>query len=176
MRTRGLTLPRNCYFACSPGFTGSVALSMPLGLIAGRLFNPFRRAISARCSPTIFSRAATLPRSSTSSASSSGRLRSEKDGGGGTSTEIVPHQARVSEKCSTAQGFAPITLQRQTLCLSRSLLPYLCNGSRRSVALGRSSDLASGEMAAERCLSLFSEMLATFYLVGFVQLVEAQIK
>jgi hypothetical protein len=44
------------------------------------------------------------------------------------------------------------------------------------VALGRSSDLASGEMAAERCLSLFSEMLATFYLVGFVQLVEAQIK
>src|SRR4051812_14401132 len=109
MRTRGLTLPRNCYFACSPGFTGSVALSMPLGLIAGRLFNPFRRAISARCSPTIFFRAATLPRSSISSASSSGRLRSEKDNGGGTSTQIVPHQARASEKCSTARGFAPVT-------------------------------------------------------------------
>jgi hypothetical protein len=31
-------------------------------------------------------------------------------------------------------------------------------------------------MAAERCISLFSEMLAAFYLVGFVQLVEAQIK
>jgi hypothetical protein len=85
-----------------------VALSMPLGLIAGRLFKPFRRAISSRCSPTIFSRAATLPRSSTTSASSSARLRSGKDGGGGTSTQIVSHHAGASEKCSTARGFAPI--------------------------------------------------------------------
>src|SRR3954467_7606941 len=108
--TRGVTLPRNRRFACSAGFTGSGAWSMPLGLIAGRLFKPFRRAISARCSPTIFSRAATLPRSSTTSASSSAQLRSGKDGGGGTSTQIVSHHAGASEKCSTARGFAPIAV------------------------------------------------------------------
>src|SRR3954453_15568643 len=95
---------------------------MPLGLMAGRLFNPFKRRISARCSPTIFSKAATLPRSSTSSASSSGRLRSEKDGGSGTSSQIVPHRAGASEKCSTAQGFAPLTVN------DHNLLKYIHNG------------------------------------------------
>ncbi len=50
---------------------GSVALSMPLGLMVGRPFRPFRRAISSRCSATTFSRAPTLPSSSTSRASSS---------------------------------------------------------------------------------------------------------
>src|SRR3982750_1404296 len=47
MMTRGVSLLRNRRFAWSAGFTGSVALSMPLGLMAGRPFNPFRRAISS---------------------------------------------------------------------------------------------------------------------------------
>src|SRR5690242_14498853 len=43
--TRGVTLPRNRRVSLSAGFTGCVALSMPRGLMAGRPFKPFRRAI-----------------------------------------------------------------------------------------------------------------------------------
>ncbi len=38
MLTRGRTLPRRGRFFCLPGFAGSVALSMPLGLMSGRPF------------------------------------------------------------------------------------------------------------------------------------------
>src|SRR4051812_38730505 len=107
MMTRGVTLPRNRRFAFSPSLTGSVAWSMPLGLMAGRPFKPFRRAISARCSATVFSSAATLPNSSTSSASSSGRLRSAKDGGGGTSTQNRTPSSRGKRKMSGYPRFCP---------------------------------------------------------------------
>src|SRR5271168_3857818 len=46
------------------GFSGSVASSMPLDLIMGRPFSPFRWAISSRCSLTVCFRAATSPNSS----------------------------------------------------------------------------------------------------------------
>ena len=61
MLTRGRTLLRRGRPACRSGFAGSVALSMPLGLMSGGPFKPFSRAISARCSATNCSRAATLP-------------------------------------------------------------------------------------------------------------------
>ena len=40
--------------ASLPGFGGSVPLSMPLGLMVGRPFRPFSRAISSRCSAAVF--------------------------------------------------------------------------------------------------------------------------
>src|SRR4249920_2952922 len=45
---------------------------------------PFRRAISSRSSTTVCVRVATLPNSSTSRASTSGRLSAERAGGGST--------------------------------------------------------------------------------------------
>ena len=51
--TRGVALPRP---RCLPGLPmrfGSVPFSMPLGLIEGRPFKPFTRAISSRCAATI---------------------------------------------------------------------------------------------------------------------------
>jgi hypothetical protein len=56
--TRGPTLPRSGRFPCIPGLGGSVALSMPLGLMPGRPFNPFSRAISSRCSAFVRSNTA----------------------------------------------------------------------------------------------------------------------
>src|SRR6266851_8167453 len=55
------------------GALGSVAFSIPLddGLICGRPFNPFRRAISSRCSPTVRLSSATSPNSPTTRAFSS---------------------------------------------------------------------------------------------------------
>ena len=44
-----------------PGPGGSVALSMPLGLMSGRPFNPFSRAISSRCSAFVRSNSAIFP-------------------------------------------------------------------------------------------------------------------
>jgi len=79
MLTRGLSLPRNRRFSFWAGFGGSVALSIPLDLIAGRPFGPFRRAISSSCSLRRFSRPATLPNRSTSRASTSERFRNRRD-------------------------------------------------------------------------------------------------
>src|SRR5208282_2815424 len=105
--TRGVTLPRNRRFPFVAGFSGSVALSMPLGLILGRPFRPFRRAISSRCSLTVCFRAATSPNSSTSRASSSGRLRSARLGGGGTSAKNRTESSRGKRKMPPCPHFCP---------------------------------------------------------------------
>jgi len=55
----GVTLPRPGRFSFSVGFAGAVPLSMPLGLMFGRPFRPFRRAISSRSSATVCFRVAT---------------------------------------------------------------------------------------------------------------------
>src|SRR5215213_5732280 len=168
MTTRGVTLPRNRRFSCSTGFAGSVALSMPLGLMPGRPFNPFRRAISSRCSPTIFSSAATLPNSSTSRASSSGRLRSERDGGGGTSAKDRTPPSRGKRKMSDYPRFCPSYVRRsETLehvmglvprhqriaMLSRmveaEILPRLAAGKRSpKAAHGRAAAAGTARVAA----------------------------
>jgi hypothetical protein len=65
--TRGLTLPRRGLFPGRVGPAGVVAFSMPLGLISGRPFNPFSRAISSRCCATVCLSSATSPNSRTTS-------------------------------------------------------------------------------------------------------------
>ena len=61
---------------------GSVASSMPLGLIDGRPLSPFSRAISSRCAATIRFSSATSPSNSTTRASSSARDRPDRSAGG----------------------------------------------------------------------------------------------
>jgi hypothetical protein len=51
MLMRGRTLPRPRRLPRRLDLAGSVAVSMPLGLISGWAFRPFNRAISARSSP-----------------------------------------------------------------------------------------------------------------------------
>jgi hypothetical protein len=106
-RSRGVTLPRNhrCSFLASLG--GSVDLSMPLGLIGGRPFKPFRWAISSRCSPMTFSRATILPNRSTSKASSSGRLGPEREGGGDTPAKNRTEASRGKRKMQARPLFCP---------------------------------------------------------------------
>ena len=58
-----------------------VPFLIPLGLIAGRPFKPFSRAISSRCSATIRLRSATSPSSFTTSCSSSACDRPDSSGG-----------------------------------------------------------------------------------------------
>src|SRR5271165_3540647 len=107
MLTRGVTLPRNRRFPFLAGFGGSVALSMPLGLIGGRPFRPFRRAISSHCSLTVCFRAATSPNTLTSRASSAGRVRSERLGGSGTSVRNRTESSRGKEKIGLCPRFCP---------------------------------------------------------------------
>src|SRR5208283_5032594 len=103
-------LPRNRRFAFLTDFGGSVALSMPLGLlglIVGRPFRPFRRAISSRCSLTVCFSAATSPDNSTSRASSSGRFRPERLDGGGTSAKNRTESSRGKKKMRGRPRFCP---------------------------------------------------------------------
>jgi hypothetical protein len=88
---------RNRRFSFGLSLGDSVPLSMPLGLIVGR---PFRRAISSRCSPTSFSRAATLPDSSTGRGLKAGRLNPDRDGGGGISVKNLPESSRGKKNAS----------------------------------------------------------------------------
>src|ERR1700722_17894933 len=106
MPTRGVTLPRNRRLP-SPGFAGSVPLSMPLGLIVGRTFKPFSRAISSRCSEAVFSRAATLLNSSSSRDSSSARLSPERLGGSGTFARNRTESSRSKRKMQACPHFCP---------------------------------------------------------------------
>ena len=65
-----------------PDRDGSVDLSMPLGLMAGRPFDPFSRAISSRCSAFIRSNSVILSDSlATSSFSCEGDRPSRSSGG-----------------------------------------------------------------------------------------------
>jgi hypothetical protein len=106
MPTRGVTLPRNRRLP-SPGFAGSVPLSMPLGLIVGRTFKPFSRAISSRCSEAVFSSAATLLNSSSSRDSSSARLSPERLGGSGTFARNRTESSRSKRKMQACPHFCP---------------------------------------------------------------------
>src|ERR1700729_4188124 len=106
MLTRGVTLPRNRRFPLL-GLGGSVPLSMPLGLMSGRPFRPFRRAISSRCSASVFSNAATLPNSSASRASSSARLSPERLAGGGTFARNRTESSRSKRKMRGRPHFCP---------------------------------------------------------------------
>src|SRR6202035_3249968 len=105
MQTRGVTLPRPRRISDLLGFGGSVPLSMPLGLMLGRPFKPFRRAISSRCSPTTCFRAATSPNNSTNRASSSARLSAERTGGDGTWGKESTASNRRKEKMERCPHF-----------------------------------------------------------------------
>src|ERR1700722_7606999 len=66
------------------GFEG-FAFAMPLGLLglmSGRPFKPFNRAISSRCAITVRLRSETRPNNSTTSAFNSGAERPSMSGGG----------------------------------------------------------------------------------------------
>jgi hypothetical protein len=97
----------NRRFSFLAGLGGSVPLSMPLGLIVGRPFKPFRLATPSRCSMTSCFRVATSPNSSTSRASSSGRLRSERDGRCGTSVKNLTESSRCKRKMRPRPRFFP---------------------------------------------------------------------
>src|SRR5271169_5391069 len=85
---------------------------MPLGLIAGRPFSPFKRAISSRCSsPCCFS-AASSPNSSTSRASSSGRLRSDRARAAGTHSVESHRPNRSKRKSHRCPQFCPSYTER----------------------------------------------------------------
>src|SRR3979411_3166513 len=107
MQTRGVTLPRNRRFCFLAGCGGSVALSMPLGLILGRPFRPFRAAISSRSWPTTCFRAATSPNSLTTRALSSARLSPERLDGGGTSVKNPTEPSRCKKKMQDCLHFRP---------------------------------------------------------------------
>src|SRR3954447_14183501 len=113
MATRGLTGPRRPFGGLG-GF-GSLAVSIPLGLSAGRPFSPLSRAISAHWAATVCSSAATLPSSSITSAFSSvGESASRSPGGA-----ILPGNQRSarqgSEKKRAATSFAAGTARRRKL-------------------------------------------------------------
>src|ERR1700722_10055101 len=66
------------------GFEG-FAFALPLGLLglmSGRPFKPFNRAISSRCAITVRLRSETRPNNSTTSAFNSGAERPSMSGGG----------------------------------------------------------------------------------------------
>ncbi len=115
-----------------------------LGLIFGRPFRPFSRAISSRCSPTTFSSSPTLPNSSTSRASSSGRLRPERGGGCGTCAKNRTEcRAGASKKCSHAHIFAPVTRMADTTSPSGRMLMTIFAGNGefgRTLIASRTTD------------------------------------
>src|SRR5512134_1108805 len=107
--TRGVSLPRPRRSPRAPCDAGVVAFSMPLGLMSGRPFRPFSRAISMRCFETIRLRSATSPSTRTtrafrSAADSASRLR-------GLAIHRMNQKppCRGNKKYSRATGFAPVT-------------------------------------------------------------------
>ena len=113
---RGADLPRLPRLPCCGDF-GAVPLSMPLGLMSGRPFKPFRRAISSRCSPTTRLSSVTSPSNCTTSCSSSSRDRLDSEGG--TFTHRLNRRAprRGKRKISFARSFAPATPQPGNLLI-----------------------------------------------------------
>ena len=106
--TRGDDLPRP---RCLPprGSFGVVPLSIPLGLISGRPFRPFSRAISSRCSATIRLRSATSPSSFNTSCCSSPCDRPDISGGMVTSSLNQAAARRRKQNISSRPRFCPIT-------------------------------------------------------------------
>ena len=80
--TRGWTLPRRRRLSWLPGLAGSVAFSIPLGLISGRPFRPFSRATSSRSSTFVRLSAATSSNSRTTSSFNWVVVSSSRPGGG----------------------------------------------------------------------------------------------
>src|SRR5271165_5847873 len=105
--TRGVTLPRRRPLPPLPPRLGSVPFSMPLGLIVGRPFSPFSRAISSRCAATIVFRSATSPSSSTTRASSSARGRPVGSEGGDMQRANRTRPRRGKLKNRRCPGFCP---------------------------------------------------------------------
>src|SRR5215210_9597907 len=99
--TRGVTGPRRPLGGLD-GF-GSLAVSIPLGLSAGRPFSPLSRAISARWAATVCSRDATLPSNSITSAFRSvGESASRSPGGA-----ILPENQRSARRVKEAKTALP---------------------------------------------------------------------
>ena len=110
---RGADLPRPRRLPRCAGL-GVVPCSIPLGLIAGRPFNPFSRAISSRCSATIRLRSATSPSSFTTSCSSSACDRPNSSGGVVTSRLNQSPRAGATIFSDTARDFATVTSMKVT--------------------------------------------------------------
>src|SRR5215212_22062 len=115
--TRGLTGPRRPLGRLG-GF-GSLAVSIPLGLSAGRPFSPLSRAISARWAATVCSSAATLPSSSTTSAFSSVGESASRSPGGAILPENQRQACQGSEKRAAATGSAAVTRTGPSTLTSR---------------------------------------------------------
>src|SRR3954470_19686086 len=146
MATRSLTGPRRPFGGLG-GF-GSLAVSIPLGLSAGRPFSPLSRAISAHWAATVCSSAAPLPSSSITSAFSSvGESASRSPGGA-----ILPGNQRSarqgSEKRAAATSFAA-----GTVC---GVVSITRDGSRRGGS-GRHRDQLCGEAIPAGDLGWFAE-------------------
>src|SRR5271166_4265130 len=80
---------------------------MPLGLIDGRPFRPFSRAISSRCAATITFRSETSPSSSTTRASSSARGRPDGSEGVDMQRANRTRPRRGKLKNRRCPGFCP---------------------------------------------------------------------
>jgi hypothetical protein len=94
---------------CMPGRNGSVDLSMPLGLMSGRPFNPFSHAISLRCSAFVRSNSAIFSdRLATRSFSWEGDRPSRSSGGLAHSLNRT-FPSRHKKIIIHARGFAGIT-------------------------------------------------------------------
>ena len=91
----------------SCGGFGAVPFSMPLGLIFGRPFKPFSRAISSRCSATMRSSSVTLPSSFTTSSCSSPCDRPDISGGAVTRSLNRAAPRRSKQKITPRPGFCP---------------------------------------------------------------------
>src|SRR5271165_5447675 len=109
--TRGRTLPRPGRFSRLRGFAGLVALSMPLGLMSGRPFSPFSRAISSRCSLTTCFSAAISSMKPATTASSFGRLSADRLGGVLTHSVNRTPPRRSKEIMRPRPGFCPYYAQ-----------------------------------------------------------------
>ena len=105
--TRGVTLPRLRRLARLPLGFAAVAFSMPLGLIDGRPFKPFRRAISSRWAATTCFSSRTSPSSATNWAFSSARGRPGRSVGGGMSPPNRTAPRRGKPENHRRPGFCP---------------------------------------------------------------------
>src|SRR6516164_9125461 len=90
-----------------PGGLGSLAGSMPLGLIRGRPFRPFSRAFSWRSSAISRSCSATLLSSCTTSAFSAASDRPSMSAGTGTSRLNRTTPRRHKQNLNRRPGFCP---------------------------------------------------------------------
>jgi hypothetical protein len=101
-----------------------VALSMPLGLMSGRPFSPFNRAISSRSSATVRLSSATSPNKLATSCLSWAGVKTSRASRSLTHSLNRTRARRTNKKCVRARGFAGVTW------LCRKLLK---NGARGGI-------------------------------------------